>query len=113
MEVNELAQWVVLVFMGVFLLGLTRQLGAFMRPHSEELADMGPALGTEVPSALVDDPYQVGISGFRHPRRPFGLSLIIRPLPAIRTTVPRTWTVASWRSTAPQSLARRSDSIAE
>jgi hypothetical protein len=49
---NELAQWAALVVLGVFVLGLTRQLGAFLTPRAQELADMGPDVGQPLPEFL-------------------------------------------------------------
>ncbi len=55
MDVNEVAQWIVLAFLAFFVLGLTRQLGIFIRPHAEELAEMGPDIGGRLPPALIDE----------------------------------------------------------
>lgn len=51
--INEFAQWAVLAFLGVYVLGLTRQLGKFLVPHREELARMGPAVGDALPDGLL------------------------------------------------------------
>lgn len=49
MLVNEIAQWAVLAFLGVFVLGLTRQLGKFLvTPRQELVSDNGPALGKQL-----------------------------------------------------------------
>lgn len=54
MLLNELAQWAVLAFMGVFLLGLTRQLGNFLVPNRERVAnDTGPRVGKRLSSELL------------------------------------------------------------
>jgi hypothetical protein len=43
---NELLQWAALVFMGIFLIGLTRQLAHFLVDPKEQYAnDTGPRLG--------------------------------------------------------------------
>lgn len=62
MIVNEIVQWAVLAFLGVFVLGLTRQLGKFLvSPRQELVADNGPALGKRVPERILggDDAGQV------------------------------------------------------
>lgn len=52
MSVNDIAQWGVLVFMAIFLLGLTRQLGHFLMSNREQrAAEGGPVTGKHVPSA--------------------------------------------------------------
>lgn len=53
MLINELVQWIVLIFVGVFLLGLTRQLGFFLMPRRQQLATHGPSLGRVLPEALL------------------------------------------------------------
>jgi len=51
---NELAQWAVLAFMGIFVLGLTRQLADFLVPPRELLADArGPAIGKKLPDDVL------------------------------------------------------------
>jgi hypothetical protein len=51
--VNELAQWAVLLFIAVFVFGLTRQLGNFIVPRREQAAvDIGPDLGKKLPPDL-------------------------------------------------------------
>jgi len=48
--VNELAQWAVLVFMAVFLLGLTRQVGRVLLGGGEGVsAQIGPDIGNKLP----------------------------------------------------------------
>ena len=51
--INELAQWAVLVVLAVFVVGLTRQLGAFITPRRTQLSDMGPDIGSRVPDELL------------------------------------------------------------
>jgi hypothetical protein len=52
--INELAQWAVLCFLAVFVLGLTRQLGNFLVPKQDQLAmDVGPRVGQALPSQLL------------------------------------------------------------
>jgi hypothetical protein len=54
MELNELAQWSVLLLMAIFLVGLTRQLGRFLLPPSERRAEeWGPALGDRLPENVL------------------------------------------------------------
>jgi hypothetical protein len=56
MIINELAQWAVLAFMGVFVIGLTRQLGNFLMPKHERIAlEVGPEIGKRLPEDLVGD----------------------------------------------------------
>ena len=53
--INEVLQWVVILFMGVFVVGLTRQLGIFLVPTREMRAnDEGPALGKPLPLDLLE-----------------------------------------------------------
>lgn len=53
MILNEIAQWIAIAFMAVFLVGLTRQLGRFMSGSEEVLSqDVGPALGDPLPAPL-------------------------------------------------------------
>jgi hypothetical protein len=55
MLINELAQWAVLLFIAIFVLGLTRQLGNFLVPKREQMANsLGPALGASLPLSLLD-----------------------------------------------------------
>lgn len=54
MLLNELAQWAVLGFVSVFLLGLTRQLGNFLVPSRERLAhDTGPRVGKRLSTEIL------------------------------------------------------------
>jgi hypothetical protein len=51
--INELAQWAVLIFIAIFVVGLTRQLGDFLVPKKEQLAsDIGPPMGKKLPAGL-------------------------------------------------------------
>lgn len=53
-ELNEVAQWAVLLFLSIFVLGLTRQLGNFLTAGREQRATVeGPEKGREIPRALV------------------------------------------------------------
>jgi hypothetical protein len=46
---NELAQWAVLLFIAVFVVGLTRHLGQFLVSQREQLADeYGPGVGSRL-----------------------------------------------------------------
>jgi hypothetical protein len=50
---NELAQWAVLLFIAVFVLGLTRQLGNFIMPKGERVdLDIGPPIGDRLSEPL-------------------------------------------------------------
>jgi hypothetical protein len=51
---NELAQWAVLVFIAIFVVGLTRQLGDFLVPKKAQLAsDTGPLVGKKLPPGML------------------------------------------------------------
>jgi hypothetical protein len=51
---NELAQWAVLVFIAIFVVGLTRQLGDFLVPKKTQLAsDTGPPVGRKLPAGVL------------------------------------------------------------
>lgn len=51
---NELAQWAVLVFLAVFVVGLTRQLGNFMAgPRTRAASVVGPEVGDPLPAQLL------------------------------------------------------------
>lgn len=52
---NELAQWAVLLFLAVFVFGLTRQLGFFLVPQRQRLLEGGPKVGDVLPDVLVED----------------------------------------------------------
>lgn len=57
MDVNEAAQWAAIVFIGIFVFGLTRQLGLFLVDRREQAAhDLGPAVGRSVPTDVLPDP---------------------------------------------------------
>lgn len=52
--INELAQWAVLAFLAIFVLGLTRHLGAVLvSPREQAAASIGPDIGGKVPSELI------------------------------------------------------------
>lgn len=52
--VNEAAQWALLIFLGIFVLGLTRQLGAFLTATRDQKAAVtGPSIGKVVPRSLL------------------------------------------------------------
>lgn len=54
MVANELAQWAVLAFLAVFVLGLTRQLGKFLvSPRDQLVAENGPAIGKQLSERAV------------------------------------------------------------
>lgn len=54
MLLNELAQWAALLFLGIFVLGLTRQLGDFLVPSRERVAEnRGPKIGKRLPAGLL------------------------------------------------------------
>lgn len=56
MILNELAQWAALIFMAIFLIGLTRQLGRFMVGEREEIANsVGPDVGKRLPPEVLPD----------------------------------------------------------
>jgi hypothetical protein len=53
--INELLQWAAIVFLAVFVLGLTRQLGNFLVPARERaLLDKGPAIDDSIEADLLD-----------------------------------------------------------
>jgi hypothetical protein len=53
--INELAQWAALLFLGVFVIGLTRQLGNFLVPSGERVAlETGPDIGVPFPEQILD-----------------------------------------------------------
>lgn len=54
MIMNELAQWAVLIFLCVLVLGLTRQLGHFLLPHREQVLDPAPNVGDTLPGVLTE-----------------------------------------------------------
>lgn len=54
MLINELAQWAVIAFLGILVLGLIRQLGLFIVPRKDQLLYRGPDIGSELPSSLLD-----------------------------------------------------------
>lgn len=51
--INEFIQWAVLVFLAIFVFGLTRQLGLYIVPRQQQLEDLGPQLNKVVPSKLI------------------------------------------------------------
>lgn len=51
---NEFAQWAVLMLLGVFVYGLIRQLGHLMIPRRDHLLYLGPEMGKELPTSLLD-----------------------------------------------------------
>lgn len=54
MLLNEIAQWTALVFLGVFVLGLLRQLGDSVVPPRERVSrNRGPDLGTRLSDELL------------------------------------------------------------
>jgi hypothetical protein len=50
---NESVQWALLLFIAVFVLGLTRQLGLFLVPRRAQLSEAGPPTGREMPNYLL------------------------------------------------------------
>jgi hypothetical protein len=68
--INEIAQWGVLLFMSVFVVGLTRHLGQTLMPPRQQYAhDQGPALGETLPLTLVDAGEQAALSRLIAERR--------------------------------------------
>jgi hypothetical protein len=57
--VFEIVQSAAILFIGVFVIGLTRQLGLFMMPRPAQLAEQGPRDGAALPLQLVDSEAQV------------------------------------------------------
>jgi hypothetical protein len=56
MLLNELAQWAVLIFLAIFVIGLTRQLGRFMVGEREEIAhSVGPDVGKALPREVLPE----------------------------------------------------------
>jgi hypothetical protein len=56
MLLNELAQWAVLLFIAIFVIGLTRQLGNFIMPKRERVdLDIGPRVGDLVSDRLFSE----------------------------------------------------------
>lgn len=54
MILNELAQWAVLLFILIFVVGLTRQLGRFLVDPQEAVAlEQGPKVGKRLPKGLI------------------------------------------------------------
>lgn len=61
--VNEAAQWAVLIFLGIFVLGLTRQLGAFLTATRGQKAEVtGPTTGKVLPRSLLSAPERQRLS---------------------------------------------------
>jgi hypothetical protein len=52
---NELAQWAVIGFLGVFVLGLTRQLGNFLVPARAQTEASAPPVGSTIPDGLLPE----------------------------------------------------------
>ncbi len=69
----EIAQWVVIAFMAVFLLGLTRQLGIFLVPRREQLAADGPRVGEPLDESLLTT---VEADELRQVVSPFGAGVV-------------------------------------
>lgn len=69
MIVNELAQWALIAFLCVFVLGLTRQLGNFLVPPREQLAHQhGPRIGDQLPSQLLGEDGRERLVALMHER---------------------------------------------
>lgn len=52
--INELAQWAVLAVLGIFVVGLTRQLGAFLvAPKDLAALEAGPDVGASLPKGFL------------------------------------------------------------
>jgi hypothetical protein len=61
---NELAQWAVLIFLAVFVLGLTRQLGRFMVGERDEIAhSVGPDVGKRLPHDVLPEKERETLAG--------------------------------------------------
>jgi hypothetical protein len=61
-QANEILQWAVLAVLAVFVFGLTRQLGLFIVPRQQQLAEAGPPTGRRVPRTLVSTTDAVALS---------------------------------------------------
>ena len=48
----EVLQWAAILFLGVMALGLTRQLGFFLVPRTEQLRQQGPDVGSDLSPLL-------------------------------------------------------------
>src|SRR3954451_13998148 len=53
MDINEFAQWAVLVFLAIVVLGLTRQLGFFLVPRGQGDGEGAPDIGKPLPAQLL------------------------------------------------------------
>jgi hypothetical protein len=62
--INELAQWAALVFLGILVFGLTRQLGQFIIPRRDQLLYQGPEVGDELPKSVINgvSAHQLGVA---------------------------------------------------
>jgi hypothetical protein len=58
---SELAQWAAIFALGVMVVGLTRQLGAFLLPHRDQLTQSGPQPGSLLRSPLITPEEQTEI----------------------------------------------------
>lgn len=63
MVINELAQWAAILFLGIMVFGLTRQLGQYMLgPRERAALDMGPAVGSSLPDGLLTPGERASVS---------------------------------------------------
>lgn len=69
MIINEVAQWAILAFIAVFVLGLTRQLGLFMQTgRQRSVTEDGPPIGRPLPDALLATEDREVLSQLMHER---------------------------------------------
>lgn len=54
-DVLEILQWAAILFLGVMVFGLTRQLGFFLIPRHEQLRQQGPKIGAVLGSDVFDE----------------------------------------------------------
>jgi hypothetical protein len=77
--INELAQWAAIAFLAIMVFGLTRQLGTYMLgPREKAALDMGPAIGSQLSSDLLQRKYQTALAKLMEDRGVgFGVVLVI------------------------------------
>lgn len=85
MLLNEFVQWAAIIFLGIFVVGLTRQLGVMVRPTDASAHPEGPPVGSNLAATVFQDAEQKEIERLVARGGPFALIALEEGCPDCQT----------------------------
>lgn len=94
-------QWAALAFLGIFIVGLTRQLGMLVQPTDARSYPEGPAVGSTLPSSVLLHNERASVASLLENSGHLALLIVEKGCPDCDTLMKLLWEQASWRQTLP------------